>query len=227
MLRLFISYDLGLKPLALTPTPNLSQSLPPTFTPTKDERLQQRLSIREVLASDIKKAKATLGEPTESGRALSADDLANVKDLSNSRPLRWASISHTSKAGGYAWTDSEKPLGFDLEDPSQITAAVVERVALNSAEFISSPSPAFLWVAKEAAFKGLSHHPNLQVMSQVPIEFDSILRPSTEASSVALQTVASFQAFLPEHTNAPRKIAGVGQIGLWNDMIFSVFWANS
>jgi hypothetical protein len=65
------------------------------------------------------------------------------------------SLSHCPRAGGFLlWPQKSAQIGFDLEDPGRIQGAVVERIS-TLAELNAAPSPALLWVAKEATFKSL------------------------------------------------------------------------
>jgi len=94
------------------------------------------------------------------------------------------SISHCRAAGGFAFIKSDtESIGFDVEDPQRVTCEVVARIA-SQEEVLSAPSPAHLWVAKEAAFKALIgvHQPT--TISQVQI-FSWIQLSASEWSYLA------------------------------------------
>jgi phosphopantetheinyl transferase (holo-ACP synthase) len=62
------------------------------------------------------------------------------------------SISHTSEVGAYLLSDMSFSLGLDIEDTSRISVPVAKRVS-GALEFVKAPTPAVLWVAKEASLK--------------------------------------------------------------------------
>lgn len=72
------------------------------------------------------------------------------------RPKNFSiSVSHSPQLGGFAVAPSAiGQLGFDIEVPARVSARIAERVS-NTEEIKAAPSPAHLWVAKEATFKSL------------------------------------------------------------------------
>lgn len=78
------------------------------------------------------------------------------------------SISHCPLAGGFALCDSQNTIGFDLEEAIRLQDSVVKRVS-QVEEFAQAPSPAHLWVAKEAAFKSLAPHQQPSVLSKIAV----------------------------------------------------------
>lgn len=83
------------------------------------------------------------------------------------------SISHTREMGGYVGICSsdkfKKHIGFDIEATSRVTQAIARRVCLTQEEFDQAPSPAHLWVAKEAAFKALRGCGQPKTVSKIEI----------------------------------------------------------
>lgn len=83
-------------------------------------------------------------------------------------PLRFGkkylSISHAETLGGFLTAPT--PCGFDLEQASRVQERAARRVSTEH-EFRAAPSPAFLWAAKESAFKALAHFQQPSVMSQI------------------------------------------------------------
>lgn len=97
---------------------------------------------------------------------VSTEELAAVLDLNHVPHFSQisVSISHTASLGGFAI--SQRPVGFDLEAQSRISDRAVRRVS-SDAEVAAAPSPAHLWVAKEAAYKALRHGQQPAVISDV------------------------------------------------------------
>lgn len=149
-----------------------------------------------------------------------------ILDLGNPRPLRWASISHCPQGGGFAWSDEKRDVGFDLEEISRISAAVVGRMSNpHEKEYVEMDAPA-VWVAKEASFKAVSHLPNINTISDIRLEIDSSPRRTFGRMSPSYTSKYTFRSFLFDPSRdsaAPPKTLGDGFISIWNNCIFSVF----
>lgn len=79
------------------------------------------------------------------------------------------SISHSNNLGGAAFLDSaEGQIGFDVEVTSRVLSEVALRVS-SSEQLKNAPTPAALFVAKEAAFKSLRGPRQPKVLSEVEI----------------------------------------------------------
>jgi hypothetical protein len=133
--------------------PELRQAL---ALPTLEMRLRPewaagaRAQIRSALVSEIG---ADLSETER-------EALARL-DLVPDPPGHSVSISHTPSLGGFVYLKQAGPrLGFDLEDIARVHTKVVSRVSTPE-ELSAAPSPAQLWVAKEAAFKALRGRPKV------------------------------------------------------------------
>ncbi|MFZ3229871.1 MAG: hypothetical protein WA160_06680 [Pseudobdellovibrio sp.] len=82
--------------------------------------------------------------------------LANLADL-NLLPQAsegFFSISHTQNLGGFSFSNFKH--GFDLENSDRISKNIILRTS-SEAEVLAAPDAKFLWVAKEAALKGMAN----------------------------------------------------------------------
>lgn len=100
-------------------------------------------------------------------------DLAEPEFLNLEKPphasLFTCSIAHCGTMGGFVFSLTNRyQLGFDLEDESRADAAVVKRISTTQ-EMDQAPSPAHLWVAKEATFKSLLGPLQPNVLSQIQV----------------------------------------------------------
>lgn len=89
------------------------------------------------------------------------EEAVRMRDL-NSPPRHSEysiSISHGHEYGGVAITPRPWRIGFDLEESSRVTTKIAERMRAEGDA--PAPTPAHLWVAKEASFKCqfLGHQP--------------------------------------------------------------------
>ncbi len=95
---------------------------------------------------------------------------ARMRDLSQvPRHAEFSiSISHDREYGGVAIVPLPSRVGFDIEETGRVTQAIAERV--RGAGDAPAPSPAHLWVAKEATFKCqfLGHQP--KTSTQIAIQ---------------------------------------------------------
>lgn len=81
-----------------------------------------------------------------------------------------SSISHCEKIGGFATLDnSQKKIGFDVEEFSRVTDQIMKRMTKTHDEFNKAPSADFLWAAKESAFKALYGPSHPKVISEIEI----------------------------------------------------------
>lgn len=94
----------------------------------------------------------------------------NLLDLSGRpRSRRYSiSISHCPEAGGFAVCDSSLQIGFDIDVQTRFSEKIVSRVS-QANEVKEAPSPAHLWVAKEACFKSFSEGTQPPVLSSITI----------------------------------------------------------
>ena len=76
------------------------------------------------------------------------------------------SISHSNYLGGAAYAADQ--VGFDIEETARVLPAVALRVS-DEQQMRIAPSPAMLFVAKEAAFKSLRGPRQPRVLSEVEI----------------------------------------------------------
>ena len=87
-------------------------------------------------------------------KALTGIDFSELGRLPKSERFS-ISISHCPTVGGFALSEEINfTLGLDLEVPERVRRETVARVSID-AELAAAPTPAHLWVAKEAAFKSL------------------------------------------------------------------------
>jgi phosphopantetheinyl transferase len=113
---------------------------------------QSRLLLRQAVIDQIEK-KTRLSD-VERETLLRLEFLPNPPEVS-------VSISHTPSLGGFALTYAHSPaVGFDIEESQRVHAKAVARVS-KPEELLAAPSPAHLWVAKEAAFKALRGRPKV------------------------------------------------------------------
>lgn len=123
------------------------------------------------------------------------------------------SISHTMGLGGFAITNSTHQIGFDIELFDRVTEVVAKRVCLIPAEFDRAPSPAHLWVAKEAAFKALRGKDQPAVISEIELG----------AWTKLASQIETFQVLNPANPMKMAKTAPIGVVFRKNQFIFSVF----
>ncbi len=86
--------------------------------------------------------------------------------------LKYVSISHGRTWGGFA--TSQQPVGFDLEERSRVTEAVVRRVCEDDeyqALLRSGVQQAFHWCAKESAWKSLRGPKQPRVIGDLFLEW--------------------------------------------------------
>lgn len=95
------------------------------------------------------------------------------KQMAKAYPFSDSSISHSHNLGGYVFSifDAEDvyQIGFDIEESARAKAETVRRIAFDADELNRSPTPASLWVAKEAAFKALKGPKQPPVVSEIEI----------------------------------------------------------
>ncbi len=78
------------------------------------------------------------------------------------------SVSHSNILGGAAFAADEGQIGFDLEETARVLPAVALRIS-DDQQLRAAPTPAALFVAKEAAFKALRGPRQPKVLSEVEI----------------------------------------------------------
>lgn len=86
-------------------------------------------------------------------------------------PENWfSSISHCGKAGGFVAVPAPFRIGFDIEEIARVSDQAAKRVCDDpEIEFAEAPSASSLWVAKEAAFKGLFEINQPTTVSEIEI----------------------------------------------------------
>ena len=94
------------------------------------------------------------------------------------------SLSHCPLMGGFVFSVGEETagLGLDIEQDDRVGAELVARIA-GKRECEESPRPSLLWVAKEAALKGL---PAPLTLSRISI-FDWCPLPSAAGYSFSFR----------------------------------------
>ena len=93
-----------------------------------------------------------------------------IPGLPPQSPQAAISISHCRTWAGFIFkSDPNPPLGLDIEQKSRITKKLVSRISRRE-EVEGTPSCAFLWGAKEAAFKAVSTKPGDLILGKVHIE---------------------------------------------------------
>ena len=117
------------------------------------------------------------------------------------------SISHCRTFAGFIFELSpHTSLGLDVEQKSRITHKAVEYIA-GQKELSRAPSPAFLWGAKEAAFKAIHSPEQKTPLSHIRIDNWCLLPQNDRAYSFSF----SFQNF-----------EGTGHTGEREGLIFAV-----
>ena len=118
---------------------------------------ESRIQIREAILAHAKKV-GFLFDETEEQLVLDLSSPPHPKNFA-------VSISHSPVAGGFAFIGMQRDIGFDLEVSERIEEKTIARVSTEK-ELFAAPSPAHLWVAKEAAFKAFGSD-KLKTMSQI------------------------------------------------------------
>lgn len=78
------------------------------------------------------------------------------------------SISHCPGLGGFALLTKPGAIGFDVEVEARVQSKVMARMS-SPQEMSLIPSPAHLWVAKEAAYKSLGETVQPIVLSEIEV----------------------------------------------------------
>ena len=80
------------------------------------------------------------------------------------------SISHCRLLAGFIFeSSSDSSLGLDIEERLRVTHRLVRAVATDG-ELSQAPCPAFLWSAKESAFKAVNSPERKLVLGQIRID---------------------------------------------------------
>ena len=79
------------------------------------------------------------------------------------------SISHNKNCGGFFTTSETSNIGFDIETTHRLNDKTMCRFSTNESEMLNAPSAAYLWTAKEAAFKALPIHEQPTVIAEIEI----------------------------------------------------------
>lgn len=77
------------------------------------------------------------------------------------------SISHCRTYGGYTFVKKPHVIGFDVECLNRVTSKIVNRISNPNDSFDTVVNPAFVWVAKEAAFKAIQHSVPVKVIQEI------------------------------------------------------------
>jgi phosphopantetheine--protein transferase-like protein len=147
---------------------------------------------------------------------LSEPALLDLERLPNP-PSHLVSISHCHVAGGYALAARStvlRGIGFDIEEVSRfqsprIKPGLLERITtprerINAAS-LADPL-AFLWCAKEAAFKSFQDTAQAVVFTELEVNF-----------------AADQKKFTAFHTRAQTQVRGQGLVWSKGDLIFGFF----
>lgn len=79
------------------------------------------------------------------------------------------SISHCRTFGGYTYIPKSYIIGFDVECLNRVTTKIINRIKNPKDNFETVVNPAFVWVAKEAAFKAIQNLAHINVIQEVII----------------------------------------------------------
>ena len=132
------------------------------------------------------------------------------------------SISHCPGLGGYASIAKPGCIGFDVEIEDRVQSKIAARMATPK-EMTDTPSPAHLWVAKEAAYKSLGESLQPVVLSAVEISEWSQLTLHDPSTNEA-QIVWKFRAFCLENSQLAN---GQGLVFIQKPLIFGLFASSS
>lgn len=122
------------------------------------ENEDYRLKIRESLYADIsQKCDVSKRE---------FEDLSRIPEHSDFH----ISISHCRTFGGYTYVPKPHIIGFDVECLHRVTSKIVNRISNPKDNYDTVVNPAFVWVAKEAAFKAIQYVTPVKVIQEVIIQ---------------------------------------------------------
>ncbi len=122
----------------------------------QDSSLDQRRKIRKQLTEEIEKSWPNTLSVEQKKQLLIPGTPLQV-------PFASLSVSHSSVMGGFIISPATQvSLGVDLEQAGRAKKRTVLRIA-NEEELHQSPSPSFLWSAKEAIYKSI--HPFQKTIS--------------------------------------------------------------
>ena len=107
-----------------------------------------------------KKVRFSLVEEIANKKSLSQEQEARLLTPGTPVPFADVSLSHSTSMGGFVIGSLAYPalfsVGFDLEQAGRAKVKTVLRVSQQE-ELNQAPSPSFLWSAKEAVYKSVSH----------------------------------------------------------------------
>lgn len=134
----------------------------------KDQLYRENLRRHLIQELTFRVKERAFSHPPDMADAL--HELISIKDLSQIPQVSFANISiaHCPSAGGYAYTDPEFNLGFDLEETGRVSENLIRRVS-DEQEVSLAPDATSLWVAKESAYKSLLGKDQPKVLSAVKI----------------------------------------------------------
>ena len=114
----------------------------------QESSLDQRKKLRKLLIEEIEKNWSNTLSIEQKKQLLIPGTLLQI-------PFASLSVSHSSVMGGFIISpDTQISLGFDLEQLGRAKERTVLRIA-SEEELKKSPSPSFLWSAKEATYKSV------------------------------------------------------------------------
>jgi hypothetical protein len=117
---------------------------------------------------------------------------AQLYDL-NQRPVSdmgFLSISHCHLLGGYSFSTFQH--GFDVEEISRISDPIILRTS-SEKERTSAPQIKMLWVAKEAAFKGMRESQPAVITDLNCIQWEPTADPSIYSFQISTAKPITFQ----------------------------------
>lgn len=141
---------------------SLWNGLTDLLTPPFDE---VKLHISEAFSSQLPDSRLKLRMQIE--RTLLGAEALDLHQLPRHN-LYTISVAHNPQLGLFAWAPNQYELGIDIEICERVNMATVNRVS-NLDEVQAAPSPAHLWVAKEAAFKAHSKMNGTKLTSDIVV----------------------------------------------------------
>jgi hypothetical protein len=133
------------------------------------------------------------------------------------------SISHCPHLGGFALVTKPGAIGFDVEVEARVQEKIMARMAASPQEMSDSPSPAHLWVAKEAAYKSLGESVQPHVLSEIEIRDWTRATLSGSSSGPSKNdtfAVWKFRAFCLKNSHLQ---SGQGVVFTQPPLIFALF----
>lgn len=167
-----------------------------------EKELRRILNVPELIAViDPRFAAGSAGHRENLRREILhrlGDDVENPGEILDlSKPLlkaggSYVSIAHVPSGGGFLL--SKQPIGLDLEEADRVQSRVVARVS-TADDLSAAPSPAWLWAAKEAAFKALQHaEKSPKLLSQIGIDEWVLTEENSHCGTFRVRNLSEFSS---------------------------------